>query len=113
MKTLVTTVLLALSLAVFARAQAPLSEVLRLKAENQQLFEKLHLTEIQFAQCRANAAETQAKLDSAVLTVQADNLKNNKTALDKELLKAYDGHDGDTIDWSTDPPSLKKKGTKQ
>jgi len=48
-----------------------------------------------------------------VLTVQADNLKNNKTALDKELLKAYDGHDGDTIDWSTDPPSLKKKGTKQ
>ncbi len=85
---------------------------LQLRVQVQQLTEQLHASEVQFAQCRAQAADTQARLDSLQLTSQAADVKARHEALDIELRKALGAQDGDTVDYSTSPPSLKKKDVK-
>lgn len=83
-------------------AVAVLSTELSLRAQVQQLTEQLHNVEIGLAQCKAS-------LDGANLTVQASELGSRHAQLDEEIKKALGGKPEDTVDWTTSPPSLKKK----
>jgi hypothetical protein len=65
---------------------------------------------VENAQLRAQLADAQAKIDGATLTEQRDQLLKERTALEKVLIKALGGNDGDSIDWTASPPALKPSG---
>lgn len=88
---------------------AGLTQEQALRAKVQVLSEELAEMQKTFAQCRADASAVQAKLDSVVLTVQNQDLKRAHDALEAEIKKALGGNDADAVDWSTSPPTLKKK----
>lgn len=90
-------------------AMPKLSAELQLKIEVQQLKEQLHQFEIQSAQCSAQLADAQAKLAGSFLTTQQGELQAKRAALDAEVKKALGAKEGDEIDWSTSPPSIKTK----
>lgn len=89
-----------------------LSSELMLRVQVQQLIEQLHNIEIGLAQCNASKSEIQARLDSALLNVQASDLNSKHAKLDDEIKKALGGKPDDTVDWTTSPPSLVKKPLK-
>jgi len=65
--------------------------------------------QVENAQLRAALADAQAKLASITLTEQRGTLLKERGELEKALVPALGGKEGDTIDWTTDPPSLKKE----
>lgn len=107
-----TAALIALCLATGAPLSAQpqaLSAELKLRIQVQQLTEQVHALQVQLAQCRAGAADVQARLDSVQLSGQSAELKLKHEALEAEIRRALGGGDDDLVDWSTNPPSLKKK----
>jgi hypothetical protein len=97
-------------------ASAPLSAEppwlpadLKLRIQVQQLTEQVHALQVQLAQCRANSADVQARLDSVQLSALGSEIRLKHDALDAEIKKALGGGDADIVDWTTNPPSLKKK----
>jgi len=88
--------------------QKELSQDLKLRIQVQQLTEQVYSLKLQLAQCRASAADIQARYDSIQLSSQGSELKVKHEAMEAEIKKALGGTDSDTIDWTTDPPSLKK-----
>lgn len=101
-----------IALGLVAQAQdksKDLPEELKLRVQVQQQAEQIHQLEIASAQCSAQLADAQAKLASSFLTAQQGDLKAKREAIEKDLLKALGAKEGDTIDWTTTPPSLKKK----
>ena len=86
-----------------------LSADLKLRIQVQQLTEQMHALQVQLAQCRAATADVQARLDSVQLSAQGSELKLKHEGLDTEIKRALGGGDADIVDWTTNPPSLKKK----
>lgn len=84
---------------------------LKLRIQVQQLTEQMHALQVQLAQCRASASDIQARLDSVQLSAQGSELKLKHEGLDAEIKRALGGDDADIVDWTTNPPSLKKKPT--
>ena len=84
---------------------------LKLRIQMQQLTEQIHALQVQLAQCRATTADVQARLDSVQLSAQGSELKVKHEGLDEEIKRALGGGDADIVDWTTNPPSLKKKPT--
>lgn len=92
-----------------ARQVKELSTELRLRIRVQALTEQVHAAQVQLAQCRANAADLQARLDSVQLSSQAADLKIKREALESEIKKVLGASENDVVDWSTNPPTLKKR----
>lgn len=86
-----------------------LSADLKLRIQVQQLTEQMHALQVQLAQCRASTADVQARLDSVQLSAQGSELKLKHDGLEAEIRRALGGGDADIVDWTTNPPSLKKK----
>lgn len=90
-------------------SQEKLSTDLANQVKIQQLREELQETRIAVAQCRASLADVQAKFDSSFLSTQNQTLKPEHDRLDGELRKSLGAGPNDEVDWSKDPPVLKKK----
>lgn len=86
-----------------------LPETLALKARIYQLEQELFQTQEVFARCEAGRANIKTQLDSVLLTSEAQRLASQRSELERALLEAFGGADGDSVDWSTSPPSLKRK----
>jgi uncharacterized protein YlxW (UPF0749 family) len=108
MNKLMAFVIVLLSVASLGSQEKTSTELAR-RVQMQQLREELQQTRIAVAQCRASLADAQAKVDSGYLTTQNQELKSEHDRLDGELRKLLGAGPGDEIDWSKDPPTLKKK----
>lgn len=80
------------------------------RIELQRLKDQLFASQVDAARCHASLADVTARLDSGTLTQRGEQLKAEREALEKELIKSLGGGEGDSIDWTTDPPSLKRTG---
>lgn len=70
-------------------------------------------TELAIAVLPAGAIrDTLAPLASEAMTARAQKLDAQRESLEKELKAAFGGSDRDSIDWSTDPPTLQKAAVK-
>ncbi len=108
---------LAAALAAPLAAQAPgasapaLTPLQALQAQVVVLRQQLLETATREAQCRADRADTAARLDSVTLTQQAQALQADRQALEALLLKQLGAAPGDTLDWGASPPALHRKAT--
>lgn len=107
---------LAALLAAPLAAQAPgptvpvLTPLQSLQAQVVMLRQQLLEMATREAQCRADRADTAARLDSVTLTQQGQALQADRQALEALLLKQLGAGPGDTLDWGTSPPTLRRKG---
>jgi hypothetical protein len=69
--------------------------------------------QVENAQLRAALADANARLDSARLTTQGASLQEMRATLEREIKAALGGSETDTVDWTTDPPSLKPQAQKE
>jgi hypothetical protein len=99
--------LIALFSVVALAQEKPLSEMQVLKAQVLVLKGQLLQVQTAEAQCRASLADTTARLDSLALTAAAQALQPERAALEAEIREALGAKAGDTVDWSTVPPTLK------
>lgn len=81
----------------------------RLKAEVALLKNQLFQVRVENAQCRAALADATARIDSTVLTEESQRLQKERESLETELREALGASDDEVLDWTTSPPSLKKK----
>lgn len=111
MKTVLKFVVVTLLLSpLWVHSQEPkFSSDLAQRVQIQKLLEEVQQLRIQVASCRANLADVQAKFDSSFLSNQNQDLKSKHEQLEAEIRKSLGGKEGDTIDWTTDPPTLVKK----
>ena len=77
-----------------------------------QLKSQVLALQIENAQLRAALADAQAKLASAALTEERAAVLKERADLEKTLVPALGGKEGDTIDWTTNPPSIQHKESK-
>lgn len=62
----------------------------------------------QLASCNELTLNLQNRVNAILLGLQKSSNEKDREALTQELLKALNAGQGDTIDFTTDPPSLKK-----
>lgn len=92
----------------FARSDSSeLSEIYRLKAKLQAADERVFELDVTLARCNASLADSAARLASVELGARKLDLQKKRRDLETEIKAALGGGSGDTVNWTTDPPSLR------